>query len=102
LKSEFLAEGSVLVFHVAAGNRGLFIHQYSSVLGKLTFSTQSANSRHSLALRNSGHSVDTALEKRGSFLVVVPRIGIKQFSQDRQRRRFSERMYDGNSTAAVG
>jgi hypothetical protein len=47
LKSEFLAEGSVLGFHVAARNRGVFIHQYSSVLGKPTFSTQSTHSSRS-------------------------------------------------------
>jgi hypothetical protein len=44
LKSEFLAEGSVFGFHVTARNRGVFIHQYSSVLGEPTFSTQSVES----------------------------------------------------------
>jgi len=47
LKSEFLAEVSVLGFHVAAGNRGVFIHQYSSILGTPTFSTRSADCNHS-------------------------------------------------------
>jgi len=44
LKSEFLAAGSGLGFHVAACNLGVFFPQYSSVSGKPTFSTQSAES----------------------------------------------------------
>lgn len=42
LKSEFWAEGSGLGFHVATCKTGVFTHQYSSVLGKPTFSTQPA------------------------------------------------------------
>jgi hypothetical protein len=53
LKSEFWAEGSGVGFHVAACKRGVFIHQYSSVLGKPTFSTESAKRTQSNASRNS-------------------------------------------------
>jgi hypothetical protein len=49
LKSEFWAEGSGVGFHVAACKRGVFIHQYSSVLGKPTFSTESVESGHPAA-----------------------------------------------------
>lgn len=41
------AEGSRFGFHVAARKKGVFTHQYLSVLGKPTFSTESANSGRS-------------------------------------------------------
>lgn len=49
-----IAVGSGLGFHVAACKRGLFTHQHSIVLGKPTFSTQSANSCHSFASTEPG------------------------------------------------
>ncbi|MBP1124532.1 MULTISPECIES: hypothetical protein [Pseudomonas] len=37
LKSEFLVEGSVLEFHVAAGDRGVFIHNIRVLWENLLF-----------------------------------------------------------------